>query len=449
MSSCEQMSSSDFEQLLALRADLSRFGFKNNPFTIYPLFANLDDVDGCKRDERLLFKTPESEEVVKSLGPGRRLLVYGDVGVGKSTLLNLLLYLARKRDKFFPVRVFLSENNVSRAVQEILYTVCTELVAQLKRKTITKPIETVRRLIVEKRKGDALYDYLSRLIGPYEEETVKGRTTGGELGGEIGTGVIPGGALKGKTTTEETVESRLRSHVESLPAKVMENYFKDLSDIAGDLGHAGIIIGIDEADHITDVAKVVAMLTIARGLFFVSDREIFVLAGSPELVAKSTVTGGVFDAIMHVNVLNREKMKQMLERRVREEKKDSSINDFFDSDAVEAIYRFSSGFPKIALKLAENSLVEAAISGKSRVQKEDVMKVVSKAVGEAQALLGSSELRVLETLRKIGEASPSTKRLQRATKLSRQQLDRILRSLYRAKIVRRTKRDKAYFYAAY
>jgi len=439
------MSSSDFQQLLALRADLSRFGLKNNPFTIHPLFANLDDEDDCKRDERLLFKTPESEEVVKSLGPGRRLLVYGDMGVGKSTLLNLLLYLARKRDKFLPVRVFISENNVSRAVQEILYTVCMELVAQLKRKTITKPIETVRRLILEKRKGDALYDYLSRLIGPYEEETVKGRTTAGELGGEIGTGAIPGGALRGRTTTEETVETRLRSHVESLPAKVIENYFKDLSEITSDLGHAGIIIGIDEADHIADIVKVVGMLTVARGLFFVSDREVFVLAGSPQLVAETTVTGGVFDAIVHVNALNRDDMKLMLERRVREQNDNSSLNDVFDSDSVEAIYQFSGGFPKTVLKLAENSLVEAAVSGKSRVQKEDVMKVVSKA----QALLGPSELRVLEALRKIGEASPSTKRLQRATDLSRQQLDRILRTLYEGNVVRRTKDGKAYFYAAY
>ncbi len=443
---CEQMSSSDFEKLLKLKPDYSKFGFSRNPFSIHPLFADLDDDDRCKRDQRLFFKSSESEQVAMSIGPGKRILIYGDVGVGKTTLLNLTLYLAKMREKYLPVRVLVSEDNVSRAVQEIMYTVCMEIVAQIKTRKITQPITAVRRWLVERREADKLYDYLSRLVGTFEEEKTTARKTVSKIGGEIGTGAVPGGAIKGETESEETIINSLRTHVESLPAKVIENYFRDLSDLAEKIGYGGIITGIDEADHIRELNKVVGMLTVSRGLFFISDKEIFVIAGSNELIKQPTVTEGLFDSTMPLKPLTIEEMKQMLEKRTKEQRALGSLDGVFDWGALSAIHEFSRGLPKLALKIAENSLTEVATLGYNRVERRHVLQVLERAGAQVSIMLEPSERRVLEALRKIGEASPSSKSLQKTTALSRQQLDRILRKLCDQNIIQRRRDGKAYYY---
>lgn len=442
----EQMSSSDFDDLLKLRPDFEPMGLSRNPFSIHPLFSDLNDDEACKRDEGLFFKSHESEEVAKDIGHGRRLLVYGDIGVGKTTLLNLALYLAKLREKFLPVRILVSEENVVRAVQEILYTVCMELIAQVKARKLTKPLETIQRWLLEKRRGDTLYGYLSRLIGPFEEETVTSKKTTRGLGGELGTGAVPGGKLTLGTDTEQTIENRFRSHVENLPAKIIETYLKDLTEIAEQIGYSGIVVGIDEADHIRDLSKVVGMLTVTRGLFFTSDKQFFVVAGSNELVKQSNVTEGIFDSLINLKALSFDDMNLMLQKRINQENARISLTALFDASALRIIHDVSRGFPKLALRMAENALTEAAIQRAKRVEKKHVAKVIEKIGSQASAILGVSETRVLSTLREIGKASPSSNSLQKKTDLSRQQLDRILRRLYENGLVLRSKKERAYFY---
>jgi hypothetical protein len=300
--------------------------------------------------------------------------------------------------------------------------------------------------LLERRSGDTLYGYLSRLIGPFEEEKVTAKKTTRGLGGELGTGAAPGGKLMLGTESEQMIESRFRSHVENLPAKIIESYFKDLTEIAEQIGYTGIVVGIDEADHIRELSKVVGMLTVARGLFFTSDRQFFVVAGSNELVKQPDITEGIFDSLINLKALTFDDMKLMLQKRINQENARISLTTLFDASALRIMHDISRGFPKLALRMAENAVIEAAIQGAKRVEKKHVERVIEKA--GTQVILTQSEKAVLGTLRQIGEASPSSKSLQKKTGLSRQQLDRILRKLYEQGLVLRTQKVRAYFYQA-
>jgi type II secretory pathway predicted ATPase ExeA len=449
MSACEQMSSnsdSDFDELLKLEPKFEQFGFKKNPFSIYPLFTDPKNDQICSRDKGLFVRRPQADDAIKAFGSGRRILIYGEVGSGKSSILNMLLYVARSRQRHMSVRVLISEQNVERAVQEILYTVCMEIIREVKQRKISRPIDSIKKWLVEKRKSDDFYDYMARLIGGFEEETTVKKTTTGSVGGTIGTGAVPGGSLSGRAESEETIETKFKSRVENLPAKVVESYFQDMIQAVEKIGYEGIAFGVDEADHIADIKKVVAMLTVARGIFFASDKQIFIVAGSSELSKRTDVMRGVFDSMIFVEDVSLDVMKRILDKRIRLENGKLSLSSTFEEKAVDAIYSYSGGLPKDGLRLAANALTEAAIENEVPVKQAQVKRARSRSIAHLSEMLEPNELKVFEALGEIGESSPSSDKLQKATHLSRQQADRILRDLSSRHIIRRRKEGKLFKY---
>lgn len=448
-SACEQMSSnshSDFDELLKLEPKFDQFGFKKNPFSIYPLFSDPSNDELCSRDKRLFVRSPQADDAIKGFGSGRRILIYGEVGSGKSSILNMLLYVARTSQKYMSIRVLISEQNVERTVQEILYTICMEIIHQAKQRKVSHPIESLKKWLVEKKRSDDFYDYMARLIGEFEEETTVRKTTTGSVKGTIGTGAVPGASLSGKAENEETVETKLKSRVENLPVKVVESYFQDMIQAVGKIGYEGIAIGLDEADHIADLKKVVAMLTVSRGIFFASDKVVFVVAGSSELSKRADVTRGVFDSMIFVEDVSLEIMKGILDKRIRLENSKRSLDSTFEEKAVDTIFSYSGGLPKDGLRLAANALIEAAIENEVPVKQAQVKKAQSRSITHLSEALEPNVLKVFEAVEEIGESSPSSDKLQRATRLSRQQLDRILRDLSNRHIIRRRKEGKLYKY---
>ncbi len=445
----EQMSNNshdEFAGLLKLEPKFEKFGFKTNPFSIYPLFSDPTNDVICKRDRELFVRTPAAEDAIKALGSGRRILIYGEVGSGKSSILNMLLYVARTNKKYLSLRILMSEQNVERAVQEILYSVCMEIVHEVKQRKITRPLDAIKRWLVEKRRSDDFYDYMARLIGPFEQETTLSKTTIGSIGGSLGTGAVPGGSISGNVENEETTETKFKSTVESLPAKVVESYFQEMIQAVEKIGYEGIAIGLDEADHIGEVNKVVAMLTITRGIFFLSDKQMFIVAGSTELSKKSNVIRGVFDSMILVEQVSLQEMKRIFDKRIKLENNKSSLNSTFEEKAVDVIYKYSDGLLKDGLRLAANSLTEAVIENEIPVKQAQVQKAQSRSITHLSEALEPNELKVFEALEEVGESSPSSSDLQKASQLSRPQVDKILRDLSNRHIIRRRKEGKIFKY---
>ena len=205
-------------------------------------------------------------------------------------------------------------------------------------------------------------------------------------------------------------------------------------------------VGLDEADHIPEIGKVVSTLTVARGIFFVSDREIFVIAASSDLVRKSDVARGVFDSMVSLKPLSSDDLSRILDKRVRLENQSQSIEKIFEPAAISDIHYFSKGLPKDALRLAANSLTEAAIRRKNTVSREEVKAAWKRSTSKITDILEGNELAVFQALEKLGRAYSSTHELQAATRLSRSQLNRILKTLYEREYVRRALVNRAFEY---
>jgi hypothetical protein len=439
-------SGSDFEALLKLEPKFEKFGFKSNPFSIKPLFSNLQDKASCERDKKLFVLTLGSEEAMKAFGVGRRIMIYGEVGSGKSSILYLLLYRAREERKYLPVRVLISEDNVKRAVQDILYTLCMEIIQETRRKNLSHPVNALRKWLLDKSRSDDFYQYMARLAGAFEEETTVSKTTKGSVQGKIGTGAIPGFSIGGNIESDQTVETKFKSKVDSLPEKVVENYFQDMIEAVEKIGHNGIAFGIDEIDHIASTDSVAAMLTVSRGIFFASDKPIFLVAASLDLAKRTELVRGVFDSMILVNEVSLEAMKKMLENRIKVENSKLSLNSTFEEKAVNAIYNYSDGLLKDGLRLAANSLAEAVIQNEIPVKQAQVKKAQSRSITHLSETLEPSEHRVFDALEQAGDSSPSSEELQKMTDLSRSQLDRILRNLSQRHIIRRRKEGKTFVY---
>jgi hypothetical protein len=435
-------------QLWDQKKDYSAFKLSKNPFSIVPLFQDYFNVDRCKEAEPLFVVTEEIKNAMITFDLGRRILIWGEIGVGKTSLVNMLLYYSYARRKWLPIRITLAESNIERTVQEILYNFCFELIEELKRKKISKPLTAVKKWILDKRFADRLYDFMYRLAATaFEEEKTKATTK--KIGGDVkvGTGLVSGGIESGG---EVSTTQSFKTYVENLPAIVIKNHLEIISELVNALGYEGVVFAIDEADHIPDIKKVIKALTVSREIFFTSEKYTFVLCGSPEMIkgdSKKEIRG-IFDSDVHVKQLDDSVIMDIFSKRVEAASIEANVplTDVFDEKSLSAILMNANGKLKFAFKIAQNSLDEAAYNRRNRVNVKDVESALSRMQASIEVSLEPSEQAVLDALSKLGAMSASDSQLQTETGLSRPSLDRILKVIHQKGLVTSTKRGKKVIY---
>jgi len=429
-----------FKDLWDLRVDYSVFKLSRNPFSIAPLFSDYNNKERCKMDEGLFVVTKEARDAVISFGLGKRIMTWGKIGVGKTTLLNMLLYLARFRESCLPIRVIIKEDNVGRAVQELLYTCCFELVNELKRRKITEPLKSARRWLLDKRYADRLYDFMCRLIGAYEEERGEERKV------SVAAGVSA--VLETGMETEDVTIKSFKTYVENLPVKMIEEYLKEICKLVKELGYKGIVFALDEADHIPRVEKVLGMFTVSREIFFASKNCTFIVAGSPDIIAqdKKKEIVGIFDSIIEIKRLRESEIMEVFSKRLKSENEYLTLNNVFTPEAMKAIMNYSDGVLKTAIRLAENALDEAASLRECPVSVKHINAAFTRTRADISVRLPEHILQVLKALHELGEASPSDEAFQAKAGLSRPRLTLILGSLYEEKLVGRLRKGRKIVY---
>lgn len=429
-----------FEDIWRLRPDYSLLGFKSNPFTITPLFFNYSDKALSERDEKLFVPTESARQSVTSFGLGKRLLVWGEVGVGKTTIMNMLLYLGSSREDLLPIRVVIKEDTVSRAVQELLYNYCFGLISELRKKKLAKPVESAKKWLLEKKYADKLYDFMTRLMGPFEEEISAEKRVSSRAGLSV--------AVQAETAGEEALTSSLRTYVQSLPIRAVQDRLVELQALTSSLGYRGVVFAIDEADHIEQIDKVLAMLTASREIFFTSQSYAFVVAGSKDLADQDRrgEVSGIFDSTIHVGRLREDDIKQALFRRVQLENPELTLQKVFDNEALIAILQHCGGILKTTLRLAENALDEAAAQRASRINLKHVMAASRRASVSLLSNLKDYEINVLRVLSRLGQASPGDREFQRRAQLSRPRLTTVLNALLDKRMVDKAKKARKNVY---
>ena len=82
------------EDLKKIGFQYSKFGISENPFKIDPLFRNFHDKKLCIQQEALFVPPTKFKKHLKTLCRlnDRRCLIYGGYGVGKTSMIDLILY---------------------------------------------------------------------------------------------------------------------------------------------------------------------------------------------------------------------------------------------------------------------------------------------------------------------------------------------------------------------
>ena len=145
-----------------------------NPFNISPLFGNFRDKALSKIDEEhiVLPKYLDDEIVPLLISNGLKILPYGEYGVGKTSFINFLLYLSFNNHGKFAVRIIITEENIKSATNELLFTICHDIIRYMKPKFADK-LGALRKLKVKLRYGAFLIEEIQKLQGAYEEQKTK------------------------------------------------------------------------------------------------------------------------------------------------------------------------------------------------------------------------------------------------------------------------------------
>lgn len=435
----------DLNELKKPKNIYSSLGLKQNPFSIAPLFRDFRNVRECEKDENLFFIDENYfKEVEILLGTKeQRVLLYGLYGMGKTTLINFYLYLAHNYHRRFCTRIVLTENNLERAVNELLHSLCFDILSEISRKPWSQPVSSIRKWIVENRHGDTLLENLSRLMGRYSEiqrttETKKNqkaiKVSPGNMGGEWG------------QEDEIQITKIIQSYIDILPVRKVTEYLKDFQKIVQQLGYEDIILFIDEADHLPKIEQFLRMLTSSRELLFTRGYT-YVIAGSVEVARHTESMGAIFDHLLYLEPLTEKAFKRIIEKRLQSQKPSLKSSDIFESESLELIFLKSKGILKEALRLAENSIKNAAKERSNRVMPSHSMEALEQKSEEITLDLQKNHIEILVYLAKIDKVSPSNEKFQKNLSITRSYLRTLLEDLLQKGYLHKEKQGRKTFYS--
>lgn len=398
-----------------------------NPFKIDPLFRDFRNKQICNKEE-ILFVPPVSLDYhLQSVChlKDRRCLIYGGYGVGKTTLVDLVLYLAYNFHNRFCVRVIVTEDNVERAINELLLSLCIEIIEEISYRSMSKPIVSIHRWLLERKFGDTLLTSMAKLIGRYTEEQSHVSKSKKKNSIKVSPGGV--GAIR---SAEEEIQTRrtIQSFVDVLPMRSIGGYLEDMLAMVEKMGYRDIVIFIDEADHLGPIDEFLRMLTKAREVLFAKGFTFFV-AGSPEIARHVEAMGIIFDKTLFLEPTTQLEFEEILTCRIRADNPKLTIHDIFDQQALKAIFETTKGMRKQFIRLAENSLDIAVAKKIKKVNYQCVLEAIGSSKDQIRLTLSASQSVVMKSLAKLGPSSPSEESLQKMTKLKRAALRLVLEEL--------------------
>jgi DNA-binding transcriptional ArsR family regulator len=433
------------KELKQTQSQYSLFRLSENPFKIEPLFRDFRNKQLCSEQEPL-FVAPENLRLhLNNLChlKDRRCLIYGGYGVGKTTLIDLILYLACNFHNRFCVRVILTEDNVERAINEMLLSLCLDIIDEISYRSVGRPIMAIKKWLIERKFGDTLLTSMAKLIGRYTEESLQVAKTAKKKSLQVS----PMGVGIG-LNVEHEIETRrsIQSYVDVLPMRCVGGYLEDMLCIVKQIGYRDIVIFIDEADHLSKIDAFLRMLTKAREVLF-STGFTFLVAGSPEIAKYIESIGIIFDKTIFVEPATRNEFEEILNCRIRSHNAVLAVGNIFAAQAMEAIYESTKGIRKQFIRLAENSLDIAAAHGDNVVGEAHVMEAIGMGKDQIQISVSDSQMRILKSLARLGPSSPSDQVFQNSVRLKREALRLLLEELYEHGYVNKDKQGRRTLYS--
>ena len=432
-----------FETLKKNHAPYALLKLKDNPFNIAPLFRNFKDIKDCENEEKLFMLTESLKQELEILlsTEDQRILIYGFYGIGKTSLADFFLYLAHNYHNRFCTRIVLTEDNLDRAIHELLLCLSSDILSEISNRQLIHPIIGIRKWIVEKRYHDFLLTSLLKLMGPYTEtsETTKLKKDNIKI--------VPSG-IGYQFGYEEEIQVRkaIQAYVEVLPLRKVAEYIKDFQIIVQKLGYKDIVFFIDEADHIPKVENFIKLLTRAREILF-SKGCTFLIAGSVELARFTESLGTIFDRLIYLKPSDKTNFCDTLEKRIQAQNPSLKLEDIFTQEALELIFNRTKGIRKEFLRVSENVLTLAISQKKPKITVDECLQLLNKGEKELVLDLKEIQIKILRYLALKELCSPSDKDFIKTLEVTRGYLRNNLENLVERGFIQKEKRGKQSFYS--
>lgn len=422
-----------------------RFQMAHNPFDISPLFKNFHDKEICEKEEKLFVLTPNLFQEVHILKEihNRRVLVYGLYGNGKTTFVDFILHLAYHYHDRFCTRMIITQDNVRRSINELLTSLCFDIIAEICKKSWKHPVASILKWLAERQFHDFLIENIRKLIGSYTEINEVSQAKHTKKSASFSLGVVQGGIDFDQVTT---MRKSIQSYVETLPLRQVGEYLAEFSRILEFIGYRETVIFLDEADHLPKIDEFLAMLTRAREILFSSGYSFFV-AGSPEIAKYTESLGAIFDKLIFVEPANWEEFLKTLQVRICLQNSGLSVTKLFEIEALEFIFQSSRGVYKDFLRFAENAFDAAVISSASKVNLLHCQTSNSFRRNEITHSLKDAHIKILQYLASFGSTTPSNKEMQLFLQLKRTYLRTLLEELLKGGYVFKEKRGRVSYYS--
>ena len=422
----------------------SCLGLSKNPFAIAPLFRSFKEKKKCELEEELFVLPQGLEHEIQTLiqMQDRRSLIYGLYGVGKTSLVDFILYLAYNFHKRMCLRVVINENNVERAIHELLLAVCFEILAEISSRTLLQPLVALKKWLVEYQRADFIMENILKLMGKYTEIEQRAQSSIKKRNLNASAGIIQGGY---SFSEEIEVRKSIQSYVEILPMRKVADYLEDFFAIAQQLGFKDIIIYVDEADHLTQLESFLSMLTRSREILFTSGYTFFV-AGSVEIAKHTESMGAIFDKLIYIHPADRLNFREILDLRIKMTNSKLGILDVFDEESLVLIFEKTKGVRKNFIRLAENALDLAASTSQNKVCVEHCQQIISTGEDKVSVSLKESHIRILKFLAENNLVTPSNLDFQSFVKVKRVQLRNLLEELFGFGYVKKFPKGRAVYY---
>lgn len=435
----------DYDDLKTEKNIYLSVNLAKNPFDIFPLFKDFRNKELCAKEEEL-FLLPEHlrrELKILTAMKDKRALVYGLYGVGKTSFVDFILYITYNYRNHFGSRVIITESNIERAINELLLSICFDLVREIELRKLSKPFELIRKWVTEKRYGDALFDNMLRLAGNYSEKVENSKTAKKEKVASLslaGTGIHLG--------YEEQIERRrcIQNYVNVLPMKNIAQYLADFLEITSKIGYEDIIIFLDEGDHLGKLEEFLRMLTRSREILFTKGYT-FLVAGSVEIAKYTESIGSIFDKIIFIPPLSQDNFKKFLQNRIQWVNPQLTIESLFEKEALDFLFECSRGVSKTLLRAAENALDFAVSRGDKKVTRLHCLECQDTTYNKIEQALKKSHMMILKYLASLPYTAASDENLQQLVGVKRIQLRNLLEELLELGYVRKESRGKTKYYS--
>src|SRR5487761_696358 len=431
---------------------LSRFNLKENPFQVFELFEQGLDKQSLKRDESLFRDRKDIvEKIITGISTSRsyKVALHGDLGVGKSSLLNKILFILSE-NKYFTIkyRIPVEVEDARGVEREFLrafgLAIGTEAVRNPGMLSTLKKLLFERKLPKEKKSLEEI-SFLAILFASDQITLTNGTIQTQGLSTTVG---IP--ILKAEVSEEEQ-EQILVARTETLSHTVFVNLLRRGFGLMQKFGDKGVVIGLDELDKLESAQIEKTIMTLLKDVFYTNASLAHIIVVLKQRNGSKPIHPDIFH-YERVLAPRQEDVLAFLSQMYAFSAVDPSvpIYKFVDKKLLSEIYEKNEGRIRFILEELSNLLLSSLPNQEIKKFDSKVYKKITiDEAGQSylKTLVPSDiEYKILDYLIKHHETYPRDEGLSKAAGARKSALSRHLKALHGRSILATKDKGKTKIY---